>query len=116
MAGLLPGIAFADDANLLSQAGLPLKQATSWGVITHNPLTFVKCKDDFWVFYTGRGIPSFHSKDLVRREFGLPVFQTAPEWIAVTVPENRNRNYWAPDVVHLGERYLLYYSVPSLGK
>jgi arabinan endo-1,5-alpha-L-arabinosidase len=32
------------------------------------------------------------------------------------VPENRNKSYWAPDVIHLGDRYLLYYSVSSFGK
>ena len=25
-------------------------------------------------------------------------------------------SYWAPDVIHLGDRYLLYYSVSSFGK
>ena len=42
--------------------------------------------------------------------------QTAPEWIAGIVPENRNMSYWAPDIMKLGDRYLLYYSVSSLGK
>jgi arabinan endo-1,5-alpha-L-arabinosidase len=116
LAGSLPGIAFADDANLASRAGLPLKQTASRGVITRDPSTIVKCKDEFWVFYTGRGIPSLHSKDLVRWEPGPPVFQTAPEWIAAAVPENRNRSYWAPDIIHLGDQYLLYYSVSSFGK
>jgi arabinan endo-1,5-alpha-L-arabinosidase len=32
------------------------------------------------------------------------------------VPENRNANFWAPDIIHVGDRYLLYYSVSSFGK
>ncbi len=95
---------------------MPLEQTASRGITTRDPSTIVKCKDEFWVFYTGHGIPSFHSKDLVRWEPGPPVFQTPPEWIAAAVPENRNMSYWAPDVIHLGDRYLLYYSVSSFGK
>ena len=116
LAGSLPAIALADDTDLASRAGLPLEQTASRGIITRDPSTIVKCKDEFWVFYTGRGIASFHSKDLVKWEPGPPVFRAAPEWIAAAVPENRNMSYWAPDVIHLGDRYLLYYSVSSFGK
>lgn len=112
----LPAMALADDTHPASRAGLPLEQTASRGITTRDPSTIVKCKDQFWVFYTGRGIPSFHSKDLVNWEPGPPVFRTAPEWIAAAVPENRNMSYWAPDVIHLGDRYLLYYSVSSFGK
>ena len=116
LAGSLPAIALAEDLDLASRAGLPLEQTASRGIITRDPSTIVKCKDAFWVFYTGRGIPSYHSKDLVKWEPGPPVFRTAPEWISAAVPENRNMNYWAPDIIHLGDRYLLYYSVSSFGK
>lgn len=114
--GFTPADALADDTDLTSRAGLPLDQTASRGVVTRDPSTIVKCKGEFWVFYTGRGIPSFHSKDLVKWEPGPPVFQTAPEWIATTVPANKDMGYWAPDVIHLGDRYLLYYSVSSMGK
>lgn len=115
-AGADGAAAFEDDKDLPSRAGLPLEQTASRGIVTRDPSTIVKCKNEFWVFYTGHGVPSFHSKDLVKWEPGPPVFQSAPEWIAATVPENRNMNYWAPDVIHLGDRYLLYYSVSSFGK
>lgn len=116
LAASLPAAGPADEQDLAWRAGLPLEQTASRGVTTRDPSTIVKCKDEFWVFYTGRGIPTFHSKDLVKWEPGPPVFTAAPEWIAATVPANRNMNYWAPDVIHLGDRYLLYYSVSSLGK
>jgi arabinan endo-1,5-alpha-L-arabinosidase len=116
VAGLLPASAFAQEVNLASRAGLPLEQTASRGIVTRDPSTIVKCKGEFWVFYTGHGIPSFHSKDLVKWSPGPPVFRTAPEWIATAVPENRHMSYWAPDVIHLGNRYLLYYAVSSFGK
>lgn len=116
LGGSLTAIVLADDTVPAWRAGLPLEQTASRGITTRDPSTIVKCKDEFWVFYTGRGVPSFHSRDLVKWEPGPPVFRTAPEWIAAAVPENRNMNYWAPDVIHLGDRYLLYYSTSSFGK
>jgi arabinan endo-1,5-alpha-L-arabinosidase len=95
---------------------LPLEQSASRGVVTRDPSSIVKCKNEYWVFHTGRGVPTFRSKDLVKWERGPAVFQTAPEWIAKTVPENRNMSYWAPDIIKVGDRYLLYYSVSSFGK
>ena len=77
----LPAIAQPVDTGPASRAGLPLEQTASRGIVTRDPSTIVKCKDEFWVFYTGRGVPSFHSKDLVKWEPGPPVFRTAPEWI-----------------------------------
>jgi arabinan endo-1,5-alpha-L-arabinosidase len=111
---MLAGLAAGQD--IASRAGLPLDQTASRGIITRDPSTIVKCKDEFWVFYTGRGIPSYHSKDLVKWEPGPRVFESAPAWIAEAVPANRNLNYWAPDVIHVGDRYLLYYSASTFGK
>ena len=88
----------------------------SRGVRAHDPSTIVKCKDEYWVFYTGRGIPSCHSRDLAVWESGPPVFTNAPAWTAEAVPANRWMHYWAPDVIRLGDHYLLYYSVSSFGK
>jgi arabinan endo-1,5-alpha-L-arabinosidase len=99
-----------------SMSILPLEQSASRGITTRDPSDIVKCKDEYWVFYTGGGVPSFHSRDLVKWERGPAVFKTAPEWIAKIVPENRRMQYWAPDIIKLGDRYLLYYSVSSFGK
>ena len=108
-----------DSAKTSSQSAsavLPLEESASRRIITRDPSDIVQCKDEYWVFYTGAGVPSYHSKDLVKWEPGPAVFQTAPAWIAKIVPENRKMNYWAPDVMKLGDRYLLYYSVSSFGK
>jgi arabinan endo-1,5-alpha-L-arabinosidase len=82
----------------------------------HDPSTIIKCKDEFWFFYTGRGVPSWHSKDLVNWERGPSVFTNAPSWVAKAVPANRGMGYWAPDVAYVKGRYLLYYSASSFGK
>lgn len=126
-AGLLAGVAALSlAANAQPEASrpggprpglvLPLEQTASRGITTRDPSSLVKCKEEYWVFYTGRGVPSYRSKDLVKWERGPAVFKAAPEWIAGVVPENRNLQYWAPDIIKLGDRYLLYYSVSSFGK
>src|ERR1700730_9524122 len=94
-------------------AVLPLEESASRGITTRDPSSIVKCKEEYWVFYTGRGVPSYRSRDLVKRERGPAVLQAAPEWIARTGPENRRMQYWAPDIIKPGDRYLLYYSVSS---
>jgi len=106
----------SESAKTNAQSVLPLEQSASRGITTRDPSSIVKCKGEYWVFYTGRGVPSYHSKDLVQWERGPAVFKAAPEWIAGIVPENRNMVYWAPDIIKLGDRYLLYYSVSSFGK
>lgn len=119
-----PGLAVRTDAQPASARpdarriypALPLEQSAARGIVTRDPSSIVKCKDEYWVFYTGRGVPSYHSKDLVKWERGSAVFNTAPEWITKAVPENRNMSYWAPDIIKLGDRYLLYYSVSTIGK
>jgi arabinan endo-1,5-alpha-L-arabinosidase len=82
----------------------------------HDPSTIVKCKDEYWFFSTGRGVLSHHSKDLKTWEAGPPVVPERPEWIAQAVPAARGNSFWAPDVIHQGDRYMLYYSVSTFGK
>jgi len=99
-----------------SMAVLPLEQSASRGITARDPSSIMQCKNEYWVFYTGRGVPSYRSRDLVKWERGPAVFNAPPEWIAKIVPANRNMVYWAPDVIKLGNQYLLYYSVSSFGK
>ncbi|HXR08244.1 MAG TPA: arabinan endo-1,5-alpha-L-arabinosidase [Candidatus Acidoferrum sp.] len=99
-----------------SAAPSPLAPFVIKNVTVHDPSTIVKCKDEFWVFYTGGGVPSYHSKDLVNWERGPAVFTNAPPWVAENVPANQRMNYWAPDVARVGDKYFLYYSASSFGK
>jgi arabinan endo-1,5-alpha-L-arabinosidase len=70
----------------------------SRGVRVHDPSTIVKSKDEYWVFHTGRGVPSHRSRDLVRWEPGPRVFESPPAWVAAAVPGSRGgMDFWAPD-------------------
>lgn len=80
----------------------------------HDPSTIVRCQDRYYVFSTGRGILSKSSRDLIFWESGPPVFATPPSWTSAAVPDF-DGTFWAPDVIHLDDRYFLYYSVSSWG-
>ena len=94
--------------------GGPLADTASRGVTARDPSTIVKEGDTYWCFYTGRGTPSLQSKDLVTWKPGPRVFEKAPEWVSKEVPKN-DGVYWAPDLLKVGDQYLLYYSVSSFG-
>ena len=95
----------------------PLEESASRGIFARDPSSIVKCKEEYWVFYTGRGVPSYHSKDLVKWERGPAVFKTAPEWISKDrSPKPQHAITGLPTSCKVGGRYLLYYSVSSFGK
>jgi arabinan endo-1,5-alpha-L-arabinosidase len=102
--------------NFSSEVSTQMAGFGSRGVHIHDPSTIVKCGNEFWIFYTGRGVPSYHSKDLMKWEPGPHVFTNAPAWTDQAVPAHRGSYFWAPDVIHLGDRYLLYYAVSTFGK
>ncbi len=109
----LTGSAMAEETPKAGPGG-PLEITASRGVVARDPSTIVRDGDTFWVFYSGKGIRSLHSKDLVTWENGPDVFKEAPAWIAKEVPKN-NGEYWAPDLMKVGGRYLFYYSISSFG-
>ena len=80
----------------------------------HDPSTIVKDKNEYWFFSTGQGITSRHSTDLVHWEIGPRVFSTAPSWTTNAVPGHRG-HFWAPEIIHLRDQFLLYYSVSKWG-
>jgi arabinan endo-1,5-alpha-L-arabinosidase len=109
----IPARGAAEEANKTTPGG-PLETTASRGVTARDPSTIVREGDTFWCFFTGRGVPSLHSKDLVTWERGPKVLDEAPAWIASVVPKN-DGVYWAPDLMKAGDRWLLYYSVSSFG-
>jgi arabinan endo-1,5-alpha-L-arabinosidase len=81
----------------------------------HDPSTIVKSGGEYWIFYTGMRVPSYHSKDLITWERGPSALTNVPAW-TTNVPGFDGRSFWAPDVIHLAQRYLLYYSASVFGK
>lgn len=109
----LSGLGLAEEPSKSTPGG-PLEATASRGVTARDPSTIVREGDTFWCFYTGRGTPTLKSKDLITWERGPKVFDKAPDWIAKEVPKN-DGVYWAPDLMKVGDQWLLYYSVSSFG-
>jgi arabinan endo-1,5-alpha-L-arabinosidase len=93
----------------------PPVESVSRHIRVHDPSTIVKCGEDYWMFATGNGVASWHSKDLLTWAAGPHVFTNQPAWTTNQVPGNHGY-FWAPDVIHLRDRYWLYYSVSTWGK
>jgi arabinan endo-1,5-alpha-L-arabinosidase len=110
--GLMNG-SLAAEETMKTGPGGALEKTASRGVTARDPSTIVRDGDTFWVFYSGHKVPSLHSKDLVTWERGPDVFKEAPGWISKEVPKN-DGEYWAPDLMKIGGRYLLYYSISSM--
>ncbi len=78
----------------------------------HDPV-MAKEGDTYYVFGTGRGIPTLHSKDLITWEQGPPVFADVPEWTKQALP-GFNGDIWAPDIIYYQGRYHLFYACNAL--
>lgn len=104
------------NARAADEAVVDLEPTATRSVRAHDPSTIVKCKDEYWFFCTGRGLPSYHSKDLRAWEPGPRTIDHAPAWVGEAVPQNVGLDYWAPDIIHLGDRYLLFFAVSTWGK
>ncbi len=81
----------------------------------HDPSTIVRDGDTFWMFCTGRGVKAFSSTNLHDWHPEQPVMPEMPTWVREVVPTQRGY-YWAPDVIRVGDHWLLYYSVSSFGR
>ncbi|MHB1307111.1 MAG: arabinan endo-1,5-alpha-L-arabinosidase [Limisphaerales bacterium] len=81
----------------------------------HDPSAILRCGDEYWFFSTGSGVVSRRSRDLLSWTAGPPVFDTIPAWIGEFLPGHRG-HLWAPDLVRLKDRYLVYYSVSTWGR
>ena len=92
-----------------------LKRHGKRDIRVHDPSSIVKCGDEYWLFSTGVGLRTYRSPDLKDWKPSRPVFDSVTPWIKELIPTQRG-HYWAPDVIKLDDRYLLYYSISSFGK
>ncbi len=105
----------AEKNRLPAKPGGPLEATASRGIRLRDPSTIVQDGERYWTYFTGRGVSSAYSEDLVTWKRGPKVFDKAPKWSAKVVPKN-DGVYWAPDIIKINDRYFLYYSVSTFGK
>ncbi|MCX8155035.1 MAG: arabinan endo-1,5-alpha-L-arabinosidase [Verrucomicrobiae bacterium] len=81
----------------------------------HDPSTIIQCGPYYWFFATGVGLRSWFSSNLVSWQEGPRVWPQMPAWVTNIVPGHRG-HFWAPDIIAVSNRFLLYYSISSWGK
>jgi arabinan endo-1,5-alpha-L-arabinosidase len=80
----------------------------------HDPSTVIEAGGKFYVYATGRGLPVSMSDDgWTWRRAGsvmdaVPGGRPGPEVVA-----RGGDATWAPDIVHVGDKYFLYYAAPG---
>lgn len=83
-------------------------------VSTHDPM-MIRDGNTWYVFSTGPGILVKSSKDLKHWHRRPTVFKSAPAWAHRTIKGFKG-SIWAPDVAHIGDRYVLYYAISAFKK
>jgi arabinan endo-1,5-alpha-L-arabinosidase len=79
---------------------------------THDP-SIIESEGQYFLFFTGRGVPTKRSTDLLNWQRTSPVFAQNPAWIAQQVPGATD--LWAPDISYFGGAFHLYYSASTFG-
>jgi len=78
----------------------------------HDPSTVIQAGGKFYVYATGNGLPAFVSDDgWTWRRAGSVM--TAVAGARADVIARGGNNTWAPDVIHVGDKYFLYYAAPG---
>jgi arabinan endo-1,5-alpha-L-arabinosidase len=80
----------------------------------HDPSTVIEAEGKFYVYATGRGLPVSMSDDGWTWRRAGPVMDAVPG--GHPGPEVIARGgdaTWAPDIVHVGDKYFLYYAAPG---
>lgn len=80
----------------------------------HDPSTLVDDAGSTWMLCTGHGVPLLKREADGRWKREDVLFHEYPEWHKQEVPGNRG-HLWAPDIIRIGDRWLVYYSVSSFG-
>jgi arabinan endo-1,5-alpha-L-arabinosidase len=100
------------DFGTLDPSKPPRVLALTGDLGTHDPAA-IASNGSYFLFQTGRGIPTKRSSNLLEWRRGSSVFASNPAWIAQRVPGATD--LWAPDISNFGGTFHLYYSASTFG-
>ena len=107
---ILAGMTFS----LPAAAQQPSSQSDPLYPIPDPSIIAVRDSKGYCIVCSGRGIPIWHSTDLLHwKQVGRIFEQDVPAWAKKWVPGSRG--VWAPDLKCVGGLYYVYYSVSTLG-
>ena len=101
-------------APLAAFLALAPARAAETDCLVRDPSTMVKRGDTYWIYGTGPGTQQFSSKDKIHWTNRGPALPTPPDWLAKTVPANKNE-VWAPDIHLYHGTYYLYSAYSQWG-
>src|SRR5688500_4676970 len=83
-------------------------------VLMHDPSTVIEQGGRYYVYGTGNGLPILTSDDgWTWRRAGSVMTAVSGGKPGPEVLARGGNNTWAPDIIHVGEKYFLYYSAPG---
>ena len=97
--------------NLTPPEPTPAEHGDSGMPILHDPSTIVREGDLYYIFSSGRGVPFSTSPDLHTWMYRGAIYNALPKTVTKYAPGNDGLDAWAPDIIHVGETYYLYYAV-----
>ena len=98
----------------LALLALSPARAAETDCLVRDPSTIVKRGDTYWIYGTGKGTAQFSSKDRLHWTYRGQALPTPPDWLAKTVPANKN-DVWAPDIHLYHGKYYLYSAYSTWG-
>ncbi len=99
----------------ITLAGQAQPDPLSGQYFIHDPSTIVPDHDRYYVFGTRPGIAVRSSADLLAWRVEPSVFPVTPNWTRSVAP-GFDGYLWAPDIIHLHDKFYLYYAVSAWGK
>ena len=103
-------------ASLTHGAATPFEPTLPTGqTLIHDPSTIVQDGGRYYIFGTKPGINARSSTDLLNWVAEPNVFKSPPEWTKKIAP-GFDGYFWAPDIIKVNGKFLLYYSVSAWGK
>src|SRR4051812_28837962 len=83
-------------------------------ILVHDPATVTVDGGRFYTYGTGNGLPILTSDDgWTWRRAGSLMSAIAGGKPGPDVLARGGNNTWAPDLIHIGDRFFLYYSAPG---
>src|SRR6187402_3468629 len=92
----------------------PPANALDGDILIHDPSTVIVHAGRYYTFGTGNGLPILTSDDgWTWRRTGSLMSALPDGKPGAEVLARGGNNTWAPDVIHIGDRFFLYYSAPG---
>jgi arabinan endo-1,5-alpha-L-arabinosidase len=101
---------------LVLQIGAAYAQEVPTGSVPAHDPVMIRQDGIYYLFFTGRGINMWSSKDMMNWKQEKPVFDVVPTWVTEAIPAFRGNSFWAPDISYNKGIYYLYYACSAFGK